>query len=233
MSEPNAAAPAPLSSRRAPPVSNAELEARYLAELAAAGNNPRPALWKLIGFYTCTRPPGRALRWLQELLPIAGCAEGEAWCLLKMGCNHGQLGDFTAAIGFYRHGLRREPADSFTWYFLHNNLGFCLNTVGRFEEGEELCRQAIRIDPRIANAYKNLGLALKGQRRWREAARAFITGTQTNPVDDRSSALLDHLLAEHPELRDEFGAESLQCRQAVQAAHEALAAAERTRLRPP
>ena len=62
-----------------------------------------------------------------------------------------------------------------------NNLGFALNRLGRYADGEALCRQAIALDPRRASAYKNLGLSLQGEGRVVEAARAFVTATQVGP----------------------------------------------------
>lgn len=226
--KPSAAGPA-----QREPVTEAQLEQQYLAELAAAGDQPRLALWKLVAFYTNTRQPDQALKRLRELLPLAGGAEGEADCLLNMGRNHEQLGDFPGAIRFYRLGLALEPSDPVTCYFLNNNLGFCLNTVGRFEAGEQYCRRAIQIHHGWSNGYKNLGLALKGQGRWREAARAFVAGTLADPGDGRSSALLEHLVSERPELRAEFGLDLERCHRAVELAREQRAQAERDRLRKP
>jgi tetratricopeptide (TPR) repeat protein len=67
-----------------------------------------------------------------------------------------------------------------------NNLGFALNQLGRYADGEALSGQAIALDPRRANAHKNLGLSLQGQGHVVEAARAFVTATQVGPSDDRA-----------------------------------------------
>ena len=75
---------------------------------------------------------------------------------------------------FYRQALSMEPTSSLLWYFIHNNLGFSLNQLGRFEEGETCCRRAIGINAQRSNGHKNLGLSLQGQGRYREAAESLL-----------------------------------------------------------
>ena len=109
-----------------------------------------------------------------------------------------------------------EPAATRTWYLIHNNLGYCLNTLGRFAEGEAYCRKAIEIDGQQHNAHKNLGIGLEGQRLFDEAARCFIAATKANASDRRAYDLLEKLLTEHPELRAEFATDAECCRKAVE-----------------
>jgi len=63
------------------------------------------------------------------------------------GADHEQARDYDAAIGFYREALAREPVQTPTWYFIQNNLGYCLVTQGKPAEAEIYCRKAIEIDP--------------------------------------------------------------------------------------
>jgi protein O-GlcNAc transferase len=123
-----------------------------------------------------------------------------------------------SAVRYYREALAFEPVAPEAWYFIHNNLGFSLNQLGRFSEGEFYCRTAIGILPERPNAHKNLGLAHAGQGRWREAALCFIEATRVRPQDPRSCAHLEDLLKAHPELHPEFAQPALECRAAVTAA---------------
>jgi tetratricopeptide (TPR) repeat protein len=89
--------------------------------------------------------------------------EQRAECVLTMGQVVEQVGDYRAAVQYYREALALEPTHAFTWYFINNNLGLSLNTLGHFAEGERYCRKAIEIHPHRPNAHKNLGIALAGQ----------------------------------------------------------------------
>jgi tetratricopeptide (TPR) repeat protein len=131
-----------------------------------------------------------------------------------------KIGDFAAAVRYYKEALAMEPTHTFTWHFVLNNLGYSLNELGHFTEDETYCRKAIEVDPTRSNAFKNLGLALKGQGEHREAAKCFVTATQVNAADARSFRLLQELLREHPELDYEFQADVESCKKAVEfAAH--------------
>jgi tetratricopeptide (TPR) repeat protein len=114
--------------------------------------------------------------------------------------------------------LALEPMHTSTWYFINNNLGFCLIALDRFAEAENYCRKAIETDPNRPNAYKNLGAALSGQGQYRDAAQCFIAATQLNAADDRAYLLLRELLREHPELEFEFETAAACCQKAVEAA---------------
>lgn len=63
-----------------------------------------------------------------------------------------------------------------------------------------LLRQALVIEPRRPNAYKNLGLALEAKGEFAQAAEQFIAATHVNATDSRSLGHLEALMAAHPEL---------------------------------
>src|SRR5687767_9250975 len=111
-----------------------------------------------------------------------------------------------------------EPLHSDTWYFINNILGLCLNQFGMFEDGEKYCRPAFGIDPSRPNGYKNLGIALAGQFRYREAAENFVLATKVNASDARSLVLLQDLLRDHEDLQEEFRVELACCEEAVKVA---------------
>ncbi len=89
--------------------------------------------------------------------------EKQAAVFLHLGGAAEQKHDFEAAVTFYRRAIALEPTRLDVWYFAHNNLGFSLNQLGRFSDGEIFCQDAIRIDPSRPNGHKNLGLSLAGQ----------------------------------------------------------------------
>jgi CheY-like chemotaxis protein len=102
------------------------------------------------------------------------------------------------AIRHYSQALSLEPAEGCVWYLIHNNLGYCLNHFGRFDEAEFYCRKAIEIDPARQNAYKNLGIALEGQEDYAGAAMCYIRAVHTNASDARSLRHLESLADKHP-----------------------------------
>ena len=131
--------------------------------------------------------------------------------LLKKGLEAEKRRDFEAAVAAYTQGLYLEPANKEIWYFIHNNLGYSLNQLGRFSEGEKVCRQATNINPNLSNAHKNLGLALAGQNQFAAAARSYVRAVEATASDTRSLVLLLKLLHNHPELRAEFQTEAERC----------------------
>jgi tetratricopeptide (TPR) repeat protein len=122
---------------------------------------------------------------------------------------------FGAAVKFYRYALLEGPRSQDRQYYARNNLGYSLNQLGQFEEGEVLCREAIEIDPRRANAHKNLGLSLWGQKRYVEAAHCFVAATRVDARDPRSTRHLQELLSEREELREVFNIQLAACKQAI------------------
>ena len=126
--------------------------------------------------------------------------------------------DYPAAVRYYRKALALKPTDRFVRYFINNNLGFSLNALGDFAEGEIYCRKAIEIDPGRPNGHKNLGIALAGQGCYPEAAECFIAATQENALDSRAFNLLTELLENHPELEVEFGDVARLCGEAIKQA---------------
>jgi len=200
-----------------------EAEKILLKQLAAARDNPCDSLWQLAHFYKVNRQHEKALQRLRELLQLLPDPEQKASCIFTMGQAMEQVGDYPNAVRYYREAFALEPASTFTWYFIHNNLGFSLNTLGQFSEGEDYCRKAIAIDPAKPNGHKNLGMALEGQGCYPEAARAFVAATQANAADSRAFRLLENLVRQHPELEYEFQGDIEFCRKAVEIAANKLA----------
>lgn len=181
-----------------------EVERMLLKRLEDERDNPVDALREMALFYGRKGDCEKSMSLLRQLLGYFDTAEKKAGCILAMGGTAEQMGDFPSAIAFYKEALSLEPANNRVWYFIHNNLGYCLNKRGQFSDGEQFCRLAIAIDPNTQNAYKNLGISMQGLGRYREAAEAFVRATQVNASDPRSAKHLEDLLAEHPELQFDF-----------------------------
>ena len=200
-----------------------EAEKMLLQKLEEEKNEPTDALWQLARFYQQVKQHEKGLACLREALAHMPDVETKAQCVLGMGQMMEAVQDYEAAVRYYREALSLEPLQTHTWYFINNNLGFSLNTLKQFAEGEKYCRNAIQIDPNRPNAFKNLGLALKGQGEYREAAKFFVTATKVNAADARSLRLLQELLCEHPELDCEFQDDVAGCQKAVEVAAQKLA----------
>jgi Flp pilus assembly protein TadD len=111
--------------------------------------------------------------------------------------------DWHDAIAHYQQVAAQTPHDPEVCYYGHNNLGFCLIQLGRFDEAEPCCLAAIDVEPRHHNAYKNLGLVYIGQGRWLDGALALLEASQRNPADPRAWRHLEQLLAARPALLDQ------------------------------
>jgi tetratricopeptide (TPR) repeat protein len=199
-------------------VSSHEMEKLLLKQLDDAVNGPQQALWQLAQFYKQTRQTDKALVRLRQLIQMLPEAEDRAKCVLTMGQTMEQKGDFAAAASHYKEALALEPMNTWTWYFINNNLGFSLNTLGHCADAEAYCRKAIQTDPNRPNAHRNLGQSLVGQGQFREAAQCYIAATQVNAADGRAFHLLQELLDKHPELEYEFGDVAVSCQKAVETA---------------
>jgi tetratricopeptide (TPR) repeat protein len=199
-------------------VSSQEMETLLLKKLQESENNPTQPLWQLALFYKQIKQNTKALARLRELLPLLPDPEERARCVLTMGQTMEQMGDYIAAVGYYKQALALEPMHTWTWYFVNNNLGFSLNVLNRFSESEPYLRKAIETDPNRSNAYKNLGLSMAGQGHYQEAAQCYVAATQVNAADPRAFNLLTDLLKNHPELEYDFEAAAVCCRKAVETA---------------
>jgi len=185
------------------------------------------ALWQLARFYAEFRQRDKAMDYLRQVMEVQSDPESKAASVLAMGQTAERGGDYESAIRFYKEALAMEPAATRTWYLIHNNLGYCLNTLRRFADGEPYCRKAIEIDGQRHNAFKNLGISLAGQEMFAEAVQCYVAATKLNAGDRRACDLLDKLLTSHPDLGIEFATDAEYCRKAVE-----FAANERSRTAP-
>ncbi len=200
---------------------DADAEKLLLARLAASGGENVNALWDLATFYSTTSEPMAAMKYVEKLSSLADNAEDKAHCYLSMGQIMERNDDNENAIKFYKQAFALEPMSNNTWYLINNNLGYCLNQLGRYAEATSYCMAAIKINPERHNAYKNLGLAFEGKGEYPIAAKCFFKAVMVNAADPRSLAHLEKLIAQHSELltqMPELSAKLEECREAVKAA---------------
>jgi tetratricopeptide (TPR) repeat protein len=175
------------------------MEATLLSAVATEQAGFRGALERVADFYK------RAERWAdreQCLDRVAGLlADGDerAKLLLEMGGEWELREDWEGAARHYVRALAENPTDPDLAYDTYNRVGYSLSQLGNVERGEIYCRTAIGLDPNRLDAHLNLGLILRGQARFIEAAHAFIAATERAPEDRRSLSHLRAMLRAHPD----------------------------------
>jgi len=181
-------------------VDAADAERMLLADLEQGGSTRKRALWSLAVLYDRTKRHDEALDCMRTLAAIADGPEEQAASFLAMGQLHERIQDYEGAASYYRAALEMKPGSAPTWYWIHNNLGYCLIQLGQFKEAETYLELAIEIDASRSNAFKNVGLALVGQRKHAEATQCFVRATQVNASDARSLKHLEEVIDAYPEL---------------------------------
>jgi tetratricopeptide (TPR) repeat protein len=156
--------------------------------------------WMLfvVGFYRGINKIEAATELLNRFLETSDKGEEKAHCYLALGQIATDEQRLEAALNHFRSALSLEPKQKKIIYVLHNNIGYCLNMLGRFVEGEEHCRAAIQLNSIRASGYRNLGISLDGQGDLVGAAWALVEAVKADAADERARALLQKLLAEHP-----------------------------------
>jgi tetratricopeptide (TPR) repeat protein len=175
-----------------------------VADQPPGSREHREALWELMRFLGVTGRPAEGLAILDGLLAGTADLEERAGIILAIGQLLERMGDYASALAAYSRGVALEPIGPSVSYLLHNNLGYCLNQLGRHAEAERWCRAAIEIDPLRHNAHKNLGLACQGQGRYGEAARSLIQAVRCEAGDPRALEHLQELAEAHPETVEEI-----------------------------
>jgi len=161
------------------------------------------------------------LDYVRQMMASDMNQEEKAYVCLSSGQMMERNGKYELALQCYSEAFSLEPLQNDVWYFLHNNLGYCLNGCSRFEQAEAFCRQAIAINPMRHNAYKNLGIALAGLQRFGEAAQTLVQAVELAPRDPRALLHLEELFGAHPEIEEEIHGIFLlieRCRLSVQEA---------------
>lgn len=153
-----------------------------------------------VAFYRGIQKLDAATKLLQLFVEASDHREQRAHCYLTLGQIATDEQRFETALSQFGSGLALKPANKQITYVLHNNMGYCLNMLGRHAEGERHCRLAIEINSTRASAYRNLGIGLEAQGNLVGAAWAWVEATTADASDLRALTLLKKLLAEKPAL---------------------------------
>jgi tetratricopeptide (TPR) repeat protein len=130
--------------------------------------------------------------------------------------------NYKAAVEVYSRAFELPQEKNEIWYFLNNNLAYCLNQERLYMQAQKHCRVAIEIDSQRHNAHKNLGIALQGEKHYADAAMSFICATRLCPADGRALGLLENLLFNHSEVLEndpDLLVQLNECHEAVNGAH--------------
>lgn len=159
--------------------------------------------WMLfvVGFYRGINKTAAAAELLTDFIKASKDAEQSAHCYLALGQIATDEQRHDRALEQFSAALELVPKKRKVLYVLHNNIGFCLNSLGRFLEAERHCREAIAIDWTRGSGYRNLGLSLNGQKNFTGAAWALAESVKADQTDSRARVLLEKLLALHPGLQ--------------------------------
>ena len=150
---------------------------------------------------SCTRVVD-ALATTADYLAETSDLKARAEVYFHLGQMMERIHDWESARRWYTNALELEPRSRFYWYFLHNNLGFCLYKVKRFADAENYLHEAIGIDDTRANAFKNLGLIREGEGRYVEAAQSYVAAVRAEASDPRALRHLVELPDRHKEVFD-------------------------------
>jgi tetratricopeptide (TPR) repeat protein len=158
--------------------------------------------WMLfvVGFYRGVNKIDAATELLEGFIKASKNPEQSAHCHLALGqiaTDEQRLDD---ALRYFTTALELAPQKQKITYVLHNNIGYCLNQLGRFADGEKHCRQAIDIDWTRASAFRNFGVSLQGQGMLVEAAWALVEAINAECLDNRARAILQKLVAANAEM---------------------------------
>ena len=179
-----------------------DTEGLLLARLESSTTSEDYFRWLLfvVGFYRGTNKTDAATRLLEGFIELSKDPEQSAHCHLALGQIATDEQRHEAALNHFSAALEVAPKRRKVVYVLHNNIGYCLNSLGRFTEGERHCRAAIEIDWTRASGYRNLGVSLNGQKNILGAAWALVEAVKAEEADHRARELLEKLLAIHPVL---------------------------------
>ncbi|HEY7716141.1 MAG TPA: hypothetical protein VIE90_16635 [Candidatus Binatia bacterium] len=179
-----------------------ETEQLLLERLKSSTNADDYFRWLLfiVGFYRCVNKIEAATELLKGFVKESRNADQSAHCCLALGQIATDEQRYEAALDHFTSALNLAPTKRKVIYVLHNNIGYCLNSLGRFVEGETHCRLAIEVDWTRASGYRNLGISMLGQKNIMGAAWALAEAVKAESGDNRARILLEKLLALHPSL---------------------------------
>jgi tetratricopeptide (TPR) repeat protein len=182
--------------------SSPDTETLLLSRLKSSTTPEDYFRWLLfvVGFYRGVNKVDAAVELLEQFVKESNDVEQSAHCYLALGQIATDERRHDSALEYFTSALRLAPKKRTVVYVLQNNIGYSLNSLGRFVDAEKHCRMAIDIDCKRASGYRNLGVSLHGQNYLIEAAWGFAEALKVDSNDNRARVLLEKLLALHPSL---------------------------------
>jgi tetratricopeptide (TPR) repeat protein len=182
--------------------SDQDTEKMLLQRLEATNNEDEYFRWMLftVGYYRGIERPEPAKDLLRGFLGTTSNPDYHVQCQLALGQIATDEQQMENAISHFGAALELQPSSKKIEYVLRNNLGYCLNMAGRYDEGERHCRAALELNWTRASAYRNLGISFHGQGKIASAAWALLEAIKMDPTDDRARMLLKKLATDHPSL---------------------------------
>ena len=154
----------------------------------------------VVGYYRGVRRIDAAKGLLQQFLRESDKPDYKVHCHLALGQIATDEQELDSALNHFSAALSLKPTTKKVEYVLLNNTGYCLNMLGRYDEGERHCRKALEIDWTRPSAYRNLGVSLHGLGTQIGAAWALVEAAKADASDDRARVLLEKLLSSNPAL---------------------------------
>ena len=195
-----------------------------LAKLQSGAEDSEAIMLELVLLYERNHEPMKAIPYLQQLVSNTQDAEKVARYYLHMGQLMEQAKNYEAAVLLYLKALAMDPMDKRVAYFIRNNLGYCMNLLGRHKEAEELLAEAMKIDHTLPNAYKNFGVCWEAMGNSEGAAKFYMMAALANPFDPRALQHLFNLSLKYPKIHidmNDFG-EMVEARKRSMAAGQTL-----------
>ena len=150
-------------------------EALSLLNAVLSERPSEPSAMHLLGFvYLAQGLNSQALPWLCQAC-LADPQNKTAWVHLALALN--RLGFREEAKIIYEHLLKLPSADA----ALLSNASKNALEIGLIQQAETWSRKATALDPKLIDAWNNLGNALKAQNRWVEAAQTYQSALKINP----------------------------------------------------
>jgi tetratricopeptide (TPR) repeat protein len=193
----------PKKSSTAPALSaDQDTEKTLLQRLEASTNEDEYFRWMLftVGYYRGVERADAAKELLSRFLDTSSNPEHRVQCHLALGQIATDEQQMDQAIAHFTAALELQPSSKKIEYVLRNNLGYCLNMAGRYDQGERQCRAALDLNWTRPSAFRNLGISFHGQGKIAAAAWALVEAIKTDSADDRARILLKKLATDHPSL---------------------------------
>jgi tetratricopeptide (TPR) repeat protein len=179
-----------------------DTEKMLLQRLENTANEDEYFRWMLftVGYYRGIQKLEAAKELLRRFLGLTSKPDYHVQCQLALGQIATDEQELDMAISHFGAALELRPESKKIEYILRNNLGYCFNMAGRYDEAERHCRAALDLNWTRPSAYRNLGISFNGQGKLASAAWALLEAVKMDGSDDRARTLLKKLASDNPSL---------------------------------